>query len=208
MDGNLREPLLPQHDKHSCCSTAQNYTNKHPCPCSSYMGDAGSGCTCSHLHVKGSRNSIVSLCVCTCSSCTCNNEDALKQVSACKMSAAPESLRSAAGPCHTVDGKLLDRTLINCFRNHPRCNHCQHDIIVATLRDYLLQAGQLVKQLSTPAAAVSYHAVDRSAMDAGGVAAAHALLQQSDKLHVLGKHTGTSFKAVSCLSHVSNMCVR
>lgn len=80
-DPDLQQPLLQQdHGQHGCCSSKAGAPATHSCPCS---GDLTSGCTCSHLLVRGGGGSaaVLSLCVCKCKGCSCNDAEAQNQVS-------------------------------------------------------------------------------------------------------------------------------
>jgi hypothetical protein len=81
-DPALQEPLLLQHN---CCIDHDVNDSQHGCRCHGFLGDPQAGCTCSHLLLKGTTTPVLNLCVCACSGCVCNTEDAINQVCAISM---------------------------------------------------------------------------------------------------------------------------
>jgi hypothetical protein len=61
----------------------------------------------------------------------------------------------------------------------------------------VLQARQLVKQLSQPAAALCYRAADSSAMSSGNAMAAATALLQDQQLHIIGEHAVQAIRAAA-----------
>lgn len=113
-------PSLPATG--SCCASkggshaiaVQDAVAAHSCAggCASKLGDAGAGCTCSHLVVRaggssgsGSSSDLITLCVCECQDCQCND------------AAAQEQVWHERGHASTTSHPLYD------FLEHPRPDH-------------------------------------------------------------------------------------